>query len=348
MPVPTLQSVYRALKRGSLDRVYYLTGEEALLKDDLARAIVDAAVDPASRDFNVDMRNAGDLDGEALHALVETPPMLAERRAIVVRGLEQWRRNAKVWEVLHRYLSNPSPSTVLVLIHGSGERPNTDVAKATTHVAVGIPTPTQRLRWVSKQAKQRGFTLSDAAAEHLLASVGGGDLAALAMELDKLAAAAGAREVDAAEVAAFVGVRHGETLQDWVDLVLGGETLRALNLIDSVLAQAGISGVRMLMALGTGLVGARLARARADEGLAGAPLERAVMGSLRTARPPQIRGWQTEAAKWSAAAQRWTGRELDEALRAAYAADRDLKSTTVSDERGILATLLLRMARRAA
>src|SRR5256885_12964307 len=96
MPSLTLEAAYRTLKRGEPAPVYYLTGDADVLKDELAAAIVRAAVDEASRDFNVDIRSAGDLDGESLHALVETPPMLAQRPAVGLKNLDHWRANARV------------------------------------------------------------------------------------------------------------------------------------------------------------------------------------------------------------------------------------------------------------
>jgi DNA polymerase III subunit delta len=80
MAALTFEAVYRALKYGEIAPVYYLSGEADFLKDELVNAITRAAVDESGRDFNLDIRSAGDLDGEALHALVETPPMLASRR----------------------------------------------------------------------------------------------------------------------------------------------------------------------------------------------------------------------------------------------------------------------------
>jgi DNA polymerase III delta subunit len=44
---------------------------------------------------------------------------------------------------------------------------------------------------------------------------------------------------------------------------------------------------------------------------------------------------------WAAAAERWSAVELDQALRVAYQADLALKSTTVSDDRAALRTLVL-------
>jgi DNA polymerase III delta subunit len=142
-------------------------------------------------------------------------------------------------------------------------------------------------------------------------------------------------------VAQLVGVTPGATVEDWVDAVASRDLLRALRLTDVVLPQAGVTAVRMLMALGTELVGMRLARALAAGGLAGTRLERALLEQLRRVRPMGVRTWETQARSWAAAAQGWTPEELDQAIRATYEADRALKSTTVSDDGATLRSLLL-------
>lgn len=342
MAAVTFAQASRALREGSVQPVYYLTGDEDVLKDEFVAALVDSAVDPATRDFNLDVRSANDLDGEALNALIETPPMLAERRVVVVRGLEQWRRNAKVWDVLRRYLERPAPSTVCVLVHGAGERVDAGIAKAAYHVAFDALPPSVLPKWLAKRAERVGVTLDRDAAEHLVASVGS-DLGLLATELEKLAAASEGT-VTAADVAALVGIRRGETVHDWIDAATNREIPRAIALLDGVLAQPGVSGVRLVTGIGTALVGTRYARALRDGGASPARVRSTVFDAIRKARPPKLRDWKTEAAVWSAAAERWTADELDAAIRAAYDADRGLKSTTVSDEGGLLRTMLLQFA----
>jgi DNA polymerase III delta subunit len=178
------------------------------------------------------------------------------------------------------------------------------------------------------------------AAQHLIAAVGG-DAGHLAVEIEKLAAASDGGTITLADVSRLVGVRRGETAPDWVDAVLGRDTRRALDLLDLILDRSGSGGVQLLMTLGTGLVGTRLARALADGGVPWARLPGELKQRLRVARPARLRDWNVECDTWTAAARRWTGNELDAAIALAAAADRQLKSTTVSDERGILTSMLL-------
>jgi len=338
----SFDSAYRSIRRKELAPVYYLTGDEDVLKDELVAQVVERAVDPASRDFNLDARSAGDLDGESLHALVETPPMLAERRVVVIKGLEQWRRNAKVWQVLERYVANPSPTTVLLLVHGAGQKPHSGIAGAATHVTVEALSPERTRRWVKRRAEQAGVTLEAEAVDHLVDAVGG-ELWELAMEIEKLAAASGGAAMGAAEVADLVGVRRGETSHDWIAAVLARDVARAVAMLESVLAAAGVNGVRLVSQLGTALVGVRMARAMLDGGRNARGVEQAVFNHIRRARPAGLGNWKAEAARWTNAARAWTGRELDRAIRAAYEADRALKSTTISDEVGTLCDMLLVM-----
>src|SRR5260370_932427 len=87
----SFDALLRSLKRGAPDPVYYLHGDEDVLKDEAVRALLERAVDPAASDFNIDQRWAPDLDPEAFHALLNTPPILPATPAVVPRGARRRR-----------------------------------------------------------------------------------------------------------------------------------------------------------------------------------------------------------------------------------------------------------------
>jgi DNA polymerase III subunit delta len=339
----SFDALLRSLKRGAPDPVYYLHGDEDVLKDEAVRALLERAVDPTARDFNIDQRWAPDLDAEAFHALVNTPPMLAATRAVVVRGCEQLKKATKLRQELLRYLESPNPTTVLVLVQAAGEPADGELARRATAVAVEPLPPARVERWMAHRAQRLGLTLAPEGAELLLASVGG-DLAALTGELEKLAAAVGTRPASREDVAALVGVRGDATLQDFVDALCERHTAAAARLIEPVLEQPGMSGVRMLGALGTNLVGTALARAERDRGTPQSRIEGVLLTHLRAARPYGLGSWERTAASWARWAELWRAPELEHAVRLALAADRALKSGTLSDEAGILEHLVLSLA----
>src|SRR5438094_4103215 len=173
MAVLTLDALLRSLKKGARnpEPVYLLHGDEDVLKDEAIRALVDTAVG-ASSDFNLDVRFAPDLTPESFHTLVNTLPMLADRRAVVLRGVEQLgKRKTKLRDEVVRYLAAPNPTTVLVLVVAAGEEPDADFVRASTSVALDALAAERVPRWVQHRASSLGLTLASDATELLLKAV---------------------------------------------------------------------------------------------------------------------------------------------------------------------------------
>ena len=118
-------------------------------------------------------------------------------------------------------------------------------------------------------------------------------------------------------------------------------------LIGLLLDQPGNSGVKLVTVLGTSLVGVGVARTHLDRGQRGRDLERLLFAArqLPAVRPPD---WSEEKSRWTRWAATWPATRVTGALRAARDADMALKGTTISDERGILVDLVLRLSVRQA
>lgn len=336
--------------RGAPDPVYYLHGEEDILKEEAVRVLLDRAVEPSLRDFNVDVRSAPDLDPPALRALVDTPPLMAERRVVILRNVEGFRAKSRTRDELLRYLGHPNPTTTLILVQGGEDAPDAGVAAHATTVAVDRLPPDRVRRWIAHRAEQIGAKIEPDAAE-LLGQATAHDLAAIAQELDKLAAIASDRQecaITVDDVSSAVGVRRGETLDDLITAALERRSSDAARLLAPVLAQSGISGVRIVSALGTGLIGLAVARGELDRGTAPGRLESAIFQQLLASRPAGLgAGYKEVAARWARWVRTWSGAELSRAIRGALAADRALKRTQLTDEHGIVLDLLLGLARQA-
>jgi DNA polymerase-3 subunit delta len=343
MPSHTLDALLRSLKKGDLAPVYYFHGPEDVLKDEAVRTILDQALDPAMRDFNFDQRSAGQLDPEEVHSLCNTLPMLAERRVVVLRDVEAWKRKTKGKNEFLRYLERPNPATVVILLQGGGEdTEDKELAGRSYSVRFEPLSLGQATKWILRQAERQKVNLEPAAAEHLVNAVGPG-LGALSSELGKLASLPADKAITPEQVGIFVGVRQGETLLDWRSAILEEQSGRAVSLLSSILAQPGMSGVKMVTALGTSLVGLALTRSFHDQGLRGRALDEAVFKALLRSRPNGLLGYREEIARWTRVLARWPQPRLRLALKAALDADQALKNTSVSDERGVLTDLILRL-----
>ncbi len=343
MPAQSVDALSKSLKRGDLAPVYYLYGPEDVLKDEAIKTILDRALDPTGRDFNFDQRSAAQLDAEEVHSLCNTLPMLADRRVVLLRDIEGWKRKTKGRAEFIRYLQRPCPETVVIMVQGSAEEGEDKELAAGAYVVRFDPLPPERARkWLSHQAARLGVILEPDAAEHLMRSVGA-DLSALTSELAKLASLPAGEPLSAGQVGDLVGVRHGETLWDWREAVLEGQAGRAAALLPSILSQPGVSGVKLLTTLGTALVGLGITRAHYDRGMRGRSLEAAILKSLLSARPFGLLGYKEEASRWSGLASRWPRRRIRAALRAARDTDIALKNTTISDAQGLLTDLVLQI-----
>jgi DNA polymerase-3 subunit delta len=344
MPKLSLDALLRAAQRGEpLAPVIYLYGAEDLLKEEAIRAVIDHALDPGLRDFNLDQRSAGQLDPEAVYSLCNTPPMMAERRVVVIRDVEAWKRKAKAKETFLAYLERPSPDSIVLLVQGAGEEnEDKELAQRAASVECEPLNAERAAKWVRHHAKGKGITVDAGAAEHLVRVVGT-DLAALAAEVEKLSALAGDDPIDTDRLADIVGVRHGETKLDWRNAVLDGDTARATRLLGPVLAQSGVSGVSLVTMLGTTLVGVSVARSFHERNQRGSQLENACFNLIRRSRVFGLQSWGEESKCWARWAAAWSAPRLRHALRAALAADTALKNTTISDEHGILLDLVLKL-----
>jgi len=347
----TVDALFRGLRSGAIEPVYYLYGAEDALKDDAIRELSERVLEPSTRDFNYDEPDPAGVDAERLDALLNTPPMLADRRLVVLRGLTSVRKRPRVREALLRYASAPNPSSVLVLVDyapAETERPAKDKstealkARALSVDCARLP-PERAARWAANRASRLDLTLEPAAAAHLVEALES-DLGLIAQELEKLATAVSGRAATRADVESLIGVRHGETLPILVAAALERRAVDAAQLVDPVLSQPGMSGVRVVMALGTALVGTALARAELDRGTPAARLEGVVFRHILATRPPALPAWKETAAQWAEWARRWRQAELRAALAAALAADRALKSTRLSREAGIVTELVLSWA----
>ena len=341
MSASSLKILRDAIKRQSFDAAYYIWGEDDYQKDDAIRQLIDAALDPGARDFNLDTRRSPELDAEALGILVSTPPMMASRRIVVLRDVNGLKKDAR--KVLDQYLTKPASDLLLIMTAPAGSKPDATLSATSTSLQFDPLSGDRIPKWIAHRATtELGVKISEAAIELLQAAVGS-DLHQLSGELEKLASyiEGNGEEIGEEAVAAIVGVRRGETQADLLDAVADRNAPRALGLIDHVLNQSKTTGVSIVMALSTQMLAISWGRARLDEGLPRARLAQAYFDLLKETGAFTGRSWGSATAIWARAADRWSRESLDRALDSLLEADVALKESRVSSEEQLLATVVL-------
>ena len=343
MPAARTKPLRHALDEGSFEPVYYFHGDEEFLKDEAVRRLIGRAVDPATKDFNLEQRRGGDLDGETLGTLLDTLPMMAERRVVVIRDVPALRKDARA--ALNAYLKRPAEETVLVLVAPAGARAEKTLLDRARAVAFEPLDDKQLPTWIARHTKETLGVSITPKASALLQNAVGGDLPQLASELEKLASyvmGSGSNEIDEIAVAEVVGVRHGETASDLLDRIAQRDARGALAVLPHVLAQPKMSAVVIVMMLATQMVALAWARAALDDGLSRGRLSGELFDLLKqgssnfTGRP-----WGEAVNAWSRAVERWSAPALDRALDLLLQTDIALKESRVSSDEQLLATLVL-------
>ena len=245
-----------------------------------------------------------------------------------------------------RYLGRPAPETVLVLVQGAGEESGGQGDRPRSSSAVALePLPAERVRkWLQRRATRTGASAERGRRRSTCWRAVGGELAPLAAELEKLAALPPGEPLTAERVGELVGVRHGETVFDWRDAVMDDRTGPAVALLGQLLDQPGNSGVKLVTLLGTTLVGVGVARTHYDRGSGAGRwttpsfelIRRCrVFGLLELGRGEDPLGPLGFALAGGAGDRRPFGRRWTPTGRS--------RARRISDERGILATLVLRL-----
>ena len=311
--------------------VLFLHGEEEHLREEAVGQLVGTLVDPATRDFNLDQLRGNDVTPEALASMAATPPLMAERRVIVVRDAQGLSPKAR--EVVEQIAAAPPAGLFLLVVaqipSGSSARFYTNLKQRATNLEFAPVDPLDLPGWLTERAaEEHGVELELDAARALVSGVGG-QLGILASELKKLHAFIDGRpRITLEDVRAVVGHVPRADRWAWFDLVAEKRFAEAIAALPDLLA-SGENGVGLVIGSGAQVVRLGLAVAGGREAL-----ERELKGYQR---------WL--ANRLSTAARMWSIEEVDVAVEELLRTDRLLKSASLTDRQAV-EELLLRLAER--
>ncbi|MCG6956812.1 MAG: DNA polymerase III subunit delta [Gemmatimonadetes bacterium] len=313
-PLKEIPSLARA--RGG---AFYLHGEDDFRKEEIVRALVDAHLDPATADFNLDLLRGSEVDTETLASVLATPPMMAEWRVVVLREVEALASSPRARDVLLGTVEDLPPGLALVMSctvpQGSKAKFYQELAKKAVSVELRPIGDADAPGWLMARAREvHGLEMDEDAARALGTAVGAAP-GVLAMELSKLAEFAGERgRITLADVEAAGTRLPSQDRWRWFDLVGEGDFQAALDTVGVLLGQ-GETGVGLVIGLTTHLL--RLGVV-VDKGPAA--LEEVL---------PRHQRWL--ARRLASQARRWTSEGIESAVEGLLRVDRLLKASPLSD-----------------
>ncbi len=336
------RAVRAAIKKGEFAPAYYLHGEEEYTKQIVVDELLNAAVEPATRDFNLDIRRGSELDAETLGSLLSTPPMMAERRVVVVRDVQALKKDARA--ALDRYLDKPASDQIVVLVTPAGEKEDKALSAKTLSVELEALTGARVPKWIAYYAEHELRCRITPSAIELLQEAVGTELTQLRMELDKLGSFAVDGEIDEPAVSAIVGVRRGETVSSLLDAIGARDARVALDLLPRVLQLPKVDAVPIVMMLAVQTLALAYGRSLRDRGMNPGKVSAEFYNLLRSGKAFTGRAWGEAVSAWMRALENWSARDLDDALDALLDADLALKGgNPLSSQEQILGTLILRL-----
>lgn len=329
MARPPDSQLLQALDRGDVDGAFFLHGDAIQARDAAARRIVERALDPATGDFNFDRFRADDLDPDTLAGALHTPPMMADRRVVLVTEAQEiGSAAAKVLESIVAAL--PERLTLVITAgpaSGKIEKTLKRIAGHCRRFEWTVPSEAALPGWLMDQARDsHGYELSQRAAQALADAVGP-EPGLLGSELEKLVHAAEDGRVTREIVCRLVPNVRRVNRWEWLDQVASRRYEAALADLPDLLLDSRESAVGLLAAM----IDQHLCLAIALEGGA-SRLGRA----LSEAGKPYLR-WK--ARVYERQSREWTADQLERAL--GLLRDADWRAKSGVGDRAALEELLL-------
>lgn len=324
------RSLHDLVQRGDVEGVFFFHGDAQRLRDDAARTLVEAAIDPATRDFNLDTYRASEVSPDALAASLAMPPVMAPRRVVALFGAE--RLTPTGCGVVEKVLERTPPELTLVVTatipKGSRKAFYQKMKKGAVALEWAAPRDAEIPGWLIERAREKhGIVLEARAAEALAAAVGG-DLGLLEAELEKLASTGDGSPVTIDRIARLVPNVRPVNRWAWLDSVAERDYRTALADLPTLLSAPDSSAVGLISAMTEHHVLLGIAA----EG--GASVLQRTLGEVGK---PYLK---FKVRTFTGQARRWKGEEVDRAIRLLRRADARSKTTGGRDA-AVLEELLL-------
>ena len=203
------------IDKGLTSPAYLLFAEDAyLLKE--AGLMAREVVPPGERAFSFDIFDIDGIDEippfEQILDVVNTLPFMGKRRVVVLENVQELAK--KEIPALVSYLENPSPYSLLMLLHRGNPKAHwKELMKRVKAIPLDIR-PQEIPLWIREKVRQKGLDITHDAIEYLI-GVLGPDVGLLSSEVEKLALI-GKNHIDTQDIKSSV---RGSGDYDVFDLV---------------------------------------------------------------------------------------------------------------------------------
>jgi len=233
----TYQEFFKRIEKKDFAQIYFFSGAEDYLLQECVDKLIQAFVDPASKEFNFDIFYGDQADAGKIIDVANAYPMLTETRVVIVRDVQKL--PAAGLDALARYLEKPSPTTRFIFTCGKADARNkaiSKIKKASCLVELKPLYDNKVPGWIQSTLKQRGLRISQEACL-LLHSHVGNNLRAIMNEIEKLQLnLQDGATIEASDVQHIVGLSRKHTIFDLTNAIGNKEVTKALTILNAMLS----------------------------------------------------------------------------------------------------------------
>ncbi len=317
-PQQLYAQVEKSLEAQSFHPLYFFFGEEPYLINQAVNYLKVCALHSGAADFNFSSYYAADADVSAVRDEVETLPMMAPRRVILLKEVQDL--TDKEWTILEPLFQEPVQSSVFILVGSKIDKRKKffkHLYEQAQLVEFKKPFENQIPGWIRHTCKGHDLTITDDAIQ-LIHRLVGNQLTELESEIQKLKDFLGDRnKVELEDVAQCVSKKREENVFDLAASIADGDRVESLvrlvQLLDQGQSEIGIVSLiarhmRILISIKQGM----------EQGLAG----------QRLATFAQVPSYYLQ--DYVSQAKRWSIKKLESSLLVLCETDRALKSSPLS------------------
>lgn len=239
----------KEVESGRIPPVVFLFGEEVYYIDAILKKIIGTCIDASTRDFNCDILQSDQINGESVVALALSFPMMADRRVVVLKSIQKLTESDR--KHLSAYIDNPLESTCLILTANQIDRRKRFYAflvKNSHWVECKPLYPNQAVDWIVQQLLDRNMNVTHEGAAFLVQQVGT-SLWNLQNEIEKMITCNwGKKKFGIEEVASLAGSSRKYNTWELVDAVGRRELRNAITILKRIMEE-GQSPVGLIVAL---------------------------------------------------------------------------------------------------
>jgi DNA polymerase-3 subunit delta len=317
-PQQFYQAVEKSLESQIFSPLYFFHGEEPYLISQAVNYLKTCSLHGGAADFNFNSYYSADVDISQVRDEVETLPMMAPRRVILLKEVQDL--TDKEWAQLEPLFETPVDSSCFILVGGKIDKRKKfykHLYEQSVHVEFKKPFENQIPGWIRHICKAHELSISDEGIQ-LLHRLVGNQLTEIESEVVKLKDYLGERtDVQLEDVAQCVSKKREENVFDLTEKIAEGDRVQALvqlvQLLDQGQNEIGIVSLvarhmRILLLVKQGI----------DQNL----------GGQKLAGYAQVPSYYLD--DYVRQAKRWSVKKIENCLLILSETDRALKSSPLS------------------